>query len=205
MLWQHSKVSRREREQRNAHRSFVLWFTGLSGAGKTTIAHALERYLADQGCRVYVLDGDNLRHGLCGDLGFSAEDRSENLRRVREVAKLMVDAGMICLSAFISPDADDREAARRIFAANEFFEIYCDADLQVCEQRDVKGLYRLARAGELENFTGISSPYDVPASPDLRIASGEQDIQASVEVVVAFLEEKNLLNMGYHGSFIFEA
>jgi len=161
-LWHHAVIQREHRQQQNGHRSAILWFTGLSGAGKSTLAHAVEERLHQLGCRTYVLDGDNVRHGLCGDLGFSAADRTENIRRIGEVAKLMIDAGVIALTAFISPFRADRERVRGMVMHGEFIEIYCHCPVEVCETRDVKGLYQRARAGEVKDFTGISSPYEAP-------------------------------------------
>ncbi|MDX8128470.1 adenylyl-sulfate kinase [Methylomonas sp. OY6] len=161
----------------NGHRSVILWFTGLSGAGKSTIAHAVEAQLHQQGCRTYVLDGDNIRHGLSKDLGFEDADRKENIRRIAEVAKLMLDAGSITLTAFISPFRLERELARRAVADGDFIEIYCKCDLRVCEQRDVKGLYQKARLGEIAHFTGISSPYESPETPEIVIDTNQMSIE----------------------------
>lgn len=181
LVWQNSMVQRAQREQQNRHRSGVLWFTGLSGAGKSTLAYALDAQLHALGMRNYVLDGDNLRHGLCADLGFSAEDRSENIRRVGETAKLFMDAGCIVLCAFISPFRSDRERVRALFDSRDFLEIYCRCDLEVCEERDVKGLYQKARSGEVKNFTGISSPYEAPPAPELCLDTGRQSLEESVQ------------------------
>lgn len=194
LFWQNQKVTRISRQQQDDNRSFTIWFTGLSGSGKTTLAHELEKHFHTKGIRSYVLDGDNLRHGLCSDLGFSVEDRTENLRRAREVAKLLVDAGIVCMAAFISPFEHDRTLTRQLFEADDFFEIHCDADLNICEQRDVKGLYRRARSGDVKDFTGISSPYEAPTAPDLRIATGNLDVEASVKIILSFLRERNVLN-----------
>ena len=150
--WHHAIIQREDRQKQNGHRSAVLWFTGLSSAGKSTLAHAVEERLHQLGCRTYVLDGDNVRHGLCGDLGFSAADRSENIRRIGEVTKLMIDAGVITLTAFISPFRVDRERVRGTVMHGEFIEIYCHCPVEVCETRDVKGLYHRARAGEVERL-----------------------------------------------------
>ncbi|MEN8190983.1 MAG: adenylyl-sulfate kinase, partial [Thermodesulfobacteriota bacterium] len=159
-------VSRPRRETLNGHMSINLWFTGLSGSGKSTLAHAVEERLHLMGCRTYVFDGDNVRHGLCGDLGFSLEDRSENMRRVAEMVKLFLDSGVISLTAFISPLKSDRNQVREIIGPENLIEVYCNCPLETCEQRDVKGLYKKARAGEIKNYTGISSPYEVPEDPD---------------------------------------
>lgn len=178
-----------ERERQNGHLGGVLWLTGLSGSGKSTLAFALEAELFARGYQVYVLDGDNVRHGLNADLGFSHDDRTENIRRVGEVAALFADAGFVCISAFISPYRADREAAR-LAAKGRFHELYLDANLQVCEQRDPKGLYRKARAGKIAEFTGVSAPYEVPEAPDLVIATGETDVAASLALAVAYVEAR---------------
>jgi len=192
-IWHHAIIKREHRQQQNGHRSAVLWFTGLSGAGKSTLAHAVEERLHEQGCRTYVLDGDNVRHGLCGDLGFSAADRSENIRRIGEVAKLMVNAGTIVLTAFISPFRDDRKRVRGLMAHGDFLEIYCRCPLEVCETRDVKGLYKKARAGEVKEFTGISSPYEEPLKPELVVDTAHLSLAESVGRVLVMLEEHGIV------------
>lgn len=192
-VWHHATVSRPRREHMNGHRSAVLWFTGLSGAGKSTLAHAVEEALYQRGCRTFVLDGDNVRHGLCADLGFSEEDRTENIRRIGEGAKLLVEAGVITLTAFISPFRQDRERARSLFPHGDFIEIFCAASLEVCEQRDVKGLYRRARTGEIKDFTGISSPYEPPVNPELTITTGNLPLDGGVTQVLALLSECGIL------------
>lgn len=192
-VWHHATVTRARREQMNAHRSVVLWFTGLSGSGKSTLAHAVEEFLHSRGCRTFVLDGDNIRHGLCADLGFSSEDRTENIRRIGEAAKLLVEAGVIALTAFISPFREDRQRARSLFPHSDFIEIFCDASLEVCEQRDVKGLYRRARTGEVKEFTGISSPYETPMNPDLTINTGSLPLDECVEQVLAALQARGII------------
>lgn len=176
-----------ERERQNGHLGGVLWLTGLSGSGKSTLAFALERELFARGYCVYVLDGDNVRRGLNTDLGFSEADRTENIRRVGEVAALFADAGFICISAFISPYRAAREAARQA-AQGRFHEVFLDADLATCERRDPKGLYRKARAGQIADFTGVSAPYEEPKAPDLVIRTGEIDVAASVAIVVRYVE-----------------
>lgn len=186
IIWYNATVTRDRREQMNGHRAAIGWFTGLSGAGKSTIAHAVEEQLHQQGCRTYVLDGDNVRHGLCGDLGFSIEDRHENIRRTGEMTKLFADAGIIVLTAFISPFAADRDWVRRI-AGPDFVEIYCRCPIEVCEMRDVKGLYSKARAGEISDFTGINSPYEEPANPELVIDSDSMTVDESVAAVLKLL------------------
>jgi len=186
----HASVTRARREQMKGHRSLVLWFTGLSGSGKSTLAHAVEERLFQQGRHTFVFDGDNVRHGLCGDLGFSAQDRSENLRRIGEMAKLFIEAGIISLTAFISPLRADRQHLRAIFQPGEFIEIHCDCSLEVCEQRDVKGMYQRARAGEIPDFTGISAPYEAPENPELVVRTSEQPLEQCVEQVMALLAGK---------------
>lgn len=192
-VWHHATVTRSRREQQNGHRSVVLWFTGLSGAGKSTLAHAVEEVLHQLACRTFVLDGDNVRHGLCSDLGFSVADRRENIRRIAQAAKLLAEAGVIVMTAFISPFQEDRKRARSLFPHGEFIEVYCDATLDVCEGRDVKGLYKRARAGEVKEFTGISSPYEPPANPELTVATGSLSLETGVEQVLALLRERGLL------------
>jgi adenylylsulfate kinase len=193
VVWHHATVTRQRRESQNAHKSVILWFTGLSGAGKSSLAHAVEERLYQQGCRTYVLDGDNVRHGLCGDLGFSVVDRMENIRRIGEVAKLMLESGVITMTAFISPFRAEREAARKLVPHREFLEIYCYADLDICESRDVKGLYKRARAGEISDFTGISSPYEAPLKPELRVDTGTQSIDECVEAVLSLLRRRGVI------------
>lgn len=192
-IWHHATVTRHRREAQNGHKSVILWFTGLSGAGKSTLAHAVEERLYQTGCRTFVLDGDNVRHGLCGDLGFSDEDRQENIRRIAELAKLMLEAGTIALTAFISPFRAERNLARSLVPHGDFIEIYCNCDLTVCEQRDVKGLYKKARKGEIQHFTGISSPYEVPDKPELIINTGTQTLEECVEQVLALLRKRCVL------------
>ena len=181
VVWHAASVTRARREVLNGHRAAVVWFTGLSGAGKSTIAHATEERLFRLGCRTFVLDGDNIRHGLCSDLGFSAEDRRENLRRIGEVVKLLTEAGMISLAAFVSPFRQDRERVRSRLPHGDFLEVYCKCSLETCEQRDTKGLYRRARAGEVAEFTGISSPYEEPLNPDLVLDTDRLDIERCVD------------------------
>ena len=192
-VWHAATIRREHRQQQNGHGSAILWFTGLSGAGKSTLAHAVEERLHQLGCRTYVLDGDNVRHGLCGDLGFSAADRTENIRRIGEVAKLMIDAGVIALTAFISPFRADRERVRGMVMHGEFIEIYCHCPVEVCETRDVKGLYQRARAGEVKDFTGISSPYEAPLKPELTVDTATQPLDACVTQVLDYLRGRGLL------------
>ncbi len=190
-VWHHATVTRDRRAELSKHKSVVLWFTGLSGAGKSTIAHAVEEQLHKKGYHTFVLDGDNVRHGLCGDLGFSDADRMENIRRVGEVAKLFIEAGVIVLTAFISPFRADRDKARQLIQ-EDFVEIYCDCSLEVCEERDVKGLYRKARAGEIKHFTGISSPYEIPENPELSINTGGKTIEECAAEVLAYLVKRGV-------------
>jgi len=193
VVWHHATVTRARREQLNEHKSVVLWFTGLSGSGKSTLAHSVEERLHQMGCRTFVLDGDNVRHGLCGDLGFSEQDRVENIRRVGEVAKLILEAGVISLTAFISPFRSDREKVRSLFPHGDFLEIYCRCPLEICEARDVKGLYKRARVGEVKNFTGISSPYEEPAVPELIVDTGRLSLDASVDLVLNLLRARGVI------------
>jgi adenylylsulfate kinase len=180
----------------NGHRSAALWFTGLSGAGKSTLAHALEERLHQMGCRTYVFDGDNVRHGLCADLGFSKEHRTENIRRIGEMVKLFVDAGMIAMTAFISPFREDRRNVRDLLSKNDFIEIYCKCSLEICEQRDVKGCYRRARAGEIKEFTGISSPYEEPENPALAVDTGTTPLEQCVDLIVSLLIDRGVIPKG---------
>lgn len=187
VVWHHATVTRKRREKLNGHRSVILWFTGLSGAGKSSLAHAVEERLHESSCHTFVFDGDNVRHGLCADLAFSIEDRVENIRRVGEMAKLFLEAGVIVLTAFISPFNADRARVRSLVQHGELIEIYCDCPLEVCEDRDVKGLYKRARAGEIKDFTGISSPYEVPLNPELVVDTGALTLDESATKVIEFL------------------
>ncbi|HBH73595.1 MAG TPA: adenylyl-sulfate kinase, partial [Synechococcales bacterium UBA10510] len=173
--------------------SAILWFTGLSGSGKSTLANAVNSALFEQGLACYVLDGDNVRHGLCQDLGFSDADRVENIRRIGEVAKLFVDAGVVVLTAFVSPFKADRDRARQLVSEGDFIEIHCAADLAVCEERDTKGLYAKARAGQIREFTGISSPYEAPEHPELMVNTGSKNLEESVIQVLAYLESQGII------------
>jgi len=195
VVWHHATVTRERREQINGHKSVILWFTGLSGAGKSTLAHAVEEELHRRGCRTFVFDGDNVRHGLCADLGFSPEHRVENIRRIGEMAKLFLEAGVIALTAFISPFRKDRERVRSLVPHCEFLEIYCRCPLDVCERRDVKGLYKRARAGEISDFTGISSPYEEPPDPELVVDSGELTLKECVVKVLNLLNERGVIKL----------
>jgi len=184
------KIDREARERLNRHGSKVFWLTGLSGSGKSTLAHQVEEVLHKQGVRTYVFDGDNVRHGLCGDLSFSPEGRAENLRRIAEMVKLFLDAGTLCLTAFISPLEADREKVRRIVGAEDFFEIFIKCPIQVCEDRDVKGLYKLARAGKIQNYTGVSAPYEEPQRPDLVVETDKCNVSDCVDVIVKFVRSR---------------
>lgn len=184
------EVSKADRNKSNKHHSFVIWFTGLSGSGKSTIANHLEKKLFEQGISTYTLDGDNIRSGLNKGLSFSEEDRSENNRRIAEVAKLFVDAGLITIAAFISPLKKDRAIAKEIIGRENFVEIYVNTPLEICEDRDVKGLYRKARKGEIKNFTGISSPYEAPEKADIEILTEKEDVEVSVNRILDFLKGK---------------
>lgn len=190
IVWHHATVTQARREILNCHKAMSLWFTGLSGSGKSTLAHAVEEQLHRMGCRTFVFDGDNVRHGLCSDLSFSEEDRSENIRRISEMVGLFLQAGVIALTAFISPLERDREKARNIIGADRFLEIHCACPLEICEQRDVKGLYKKARSGLVKNYTGISSPYEVPKNPDLRLDSDQTSLAMCVEQVIGLLRDR---------------
>ncbi len=190
-VWHRATVTRQRRAKLNQHESVLLWFTGLSGSGKSTLAHALEEKLYQMGYHTFVLDGDNVRHGLSGDLGFSNDDRIENIRRISEIAKLFVEAGVIVLTAFISPFLADRAKARSL-VGDDFIEIYCKCPVTVCEERDVKGLYRRARVGEIKDFTGISSPYEEPSHPELSIDTNSHSIDECVEQILAYLIERGV-------------
>jgi adenylylsulfate kinase len=194
LIYHHATVTRERRNQLNKHKSVVLWFTGLSGSGKSTMSHALEERLFNEGCRTFVLDGDNVRHGLNSNLGFSHKDRTENIRRIGEVSKLMLEAGFIVMTAFISPYREDRIAVRNLIPNSDFIEIYCKASLKTCEARDVKGLYKRARAGEIKNYTGIDSPYEPPENPELIIDTDKDTLNESVSRIYSFLERKEIIN-----------
>ena len=194
IVWEKSLITRQDRETQNGHKSFVLWFTGLSGSGKSTLAHAVEKKLYERGCRTFVLDGDNVRHGLSSNLSFSEVDRKENIRRIGEAAKLMTEAGIITLTAFISPFRADREMVRSLFPRGEFIEVYCNASLEVCESRDVKGLYKKARVGEIKNYTGIDSPYEAPTNPEISVATGSDELDICVEQTLETLRTKGLIS-----------
>jgi len=189
ITWHEGKVTKEDREKLLGQKGVVLWFTGLSGSGKSTIARAVEKRLFEEGHLCYVLDGDNIRFGLNKNLGFSPGDREENIRRISEVAKLFADAGVITLTAFISPYRADRDKARDLLKPGEFIEIYVDCPLEECEKRDTKGLYKKARAGEIKEFTGISAPYEEPFSPELVLDTAVETLEESVEKVITYLTE----------------
>jgi adenylylsulfate kinase len=192
-VWHNATVTRRRREALNGHKSVILWFTGLSGSGKSTLAHAVEENLHQKKCRTIVLDGDNVRHGLCNDLGFSDEDRKENIRRIAELSKITIESGVIALTAFISPFQSDRDEARSLVDEGDLIEIFCECPLHVCEKRDVKGLYRRARKGEIKEFTGISSPYEAPSNADIRINTSELSLEESVDRIVGLLQTRGII------------
>lgn len=194
LVWHNATVTREKREKQNGHKSCVLWFTGLSGAGKSTLAHAVEEALHQRACRTFVLDGDNVRHGLSSNLGFSEDDRRENIRRIGEAAKLMMEAGVIALTAFISPFRADRDTVRKFMPHGDFLEIYCHASLDVCESRDVKGLYKKARAGEIKNYTGIDSPYEAPNKPELVVETGSAPLSQCVDQVLELLQSRGVVS-----------
>ena len=197
VYWHDNHITRQQRQERNKHKSFVLWFTGLSGSGKSTLANAVEKELFDTGHNVIVLDGDNIRHGLCSDLGFTEEDRHENMRRIGEVSKLFVESGTIVLAAFVSPYRSDREQARSRLPHGDFYEVYCDCDINVCEERDPKGLYARARKGEIENFTGISAPYEEPIKPDMVVNTNELSVDEEVTHLLRNLSALKLVKLYY--------
>jgi adenylylsulfate kinase len=186
--WHAGEVTRASREASYGHRGATLWFTGLSGSGKSTVARKVELLLAERGLHVYTLDGDNVRHGLCKDLGFSPEDRTENIRRIGEVCKLFTDASTLTLAAFVSPYRKDRDAVRALMPAGDFIEVHVAADLSVCESRDTKGLYKKARAGQLADFTGINAPYEAPERAELTLHTDREDVETSARHVLTYLE-----------------
>ncbi len=189
-----TKISREDREKMMGQKGVTVWFTGLSGSGKSTVAIEVDRILTNRGAVCTILDGDNVRHGLNSDLGFSPEDRNENIRRIGEVAKLFTETGIINLTAFISPYRADRDRNRQIQGEGDFIEVFVDAPLDVCEQRDPKGLYEKARAGIIPEFTGISAPYEAPEKPEIVLNTGDQSLEESAGIVIAYLEEKGYIN-----------
>ncbi|MFN3976892.1 MAG: adenylyl-sulfate kinase [Aquificaceae bacterium] len=190
VVWHPVEVTREMRQILNGHKSVALWFTGLPASGKSTIAHTTEKRLYEMGVRTYTLDGDNIRHGLCSDLGFSKEDRKENLRRTAEVIKLFLDAGLVVLSAFVSPLKEHREMVKSIIGEEDFIEIYCRCPVEVCEARDPKGMYKKAKLGEIKEFTGISSPYEEPENPDLILDTHLLSVEEAVEKVIGLIRDK---------------
>jgi len=199
-VWHEPSIYRKDREKMNGHKSVIIWFTGLSGAGKSTVAHALEDRLHKNKVRTFVLDGDNVRRGLCKDLGFSDNDRTENIRRIGEVSKLMTEAGIIVITAFISPFIKDRKIVRDLVNEGEFIEVYCDADIEICESRDTKGLYKKARAGEIPEFTGISSPYEAPVTPELILETKILSVDECIEKLICYLKDRDIITLGNSSS-----
>jgi adenylylsulfate kinase len=195
VTWHESRVSADDRAELMGHKSALLWFTGLSGAGKSTVANTVDHLLHQKGFHTYVLDGDNIRMGLNKNLGFSPDDRTENIRRIGEVGKLFADAGLLTMTAFISPYREDRDQVRALFGEGEFLEVYVKASLDTCEARDPKGLYKKARAGEIKGFTGIDAPYEAPESPELKVDTGSQDVDGSAADVLGWLQAQ-----GYFGA-----
>ncbi len=194
ITWHHGKLSSEDREKNLGQKGAVVWFTGLSASGKSTVAREVEHALVENGLNAYVLDGDNIRHGLNSNLGFSPEDRKENIRRVGEVAKLFCEANVVAMTAFISPYKADRDLARKLLLPGQFFEIFCDASVEVCEQRDPKGLYKKAKAGEIPEFTGISAPYEAPERPELVLKTGEETLEESARRVLQMLAERGIIH-----------
>jgi len=194
VVWHHATVTRQRRNTQNNHKSTVLWFTGLSGSGKSTLAHAVEEELHQIGCRTIVLDGDNMRHGLCKDLDFSDKNRKENIRRIGEVAKLFIESGVITLTAFISPFREERNKVRKLLVEGDLIEIYVKCPISVCEARDVKGMYKKAKVNEIKNFTGVSSLYEVPESPDLIVDTDQETLDESVDKVLGVLINRGVIN-----------
>ena len=187
------EITKADRRSLNGHGSVILWFTGLPSSGKSTLANEVEKKLIAGGTKTYILDGDNVRMGLCKDLGFSEQDRAENIRRIGEVSKLFVQAGVVVLSAFVSPYRRDRDAVRALVENGEFIEVFVDAPLEVCEQRDVKGLYKKAREGVIKGFTGIDDPYEAPLNPEITIKTAETSLEDGANILVAYLREKNVI------------
>jgi adenylylsulfate kinase len=193
VTWFDGYVNKEEREKLHGHKGVAIWFTGLSASGKSTIAHHLEKLLYEMSCSTYVFDGDNVRHGLCGDLGFSADDRAENIRRIGEMVRLFVDAGIIAITAFISPYQEDRRKIRNLVGEDRFFEIHVDCPIEVCAERDQKGIYEKARAGVIKEFTGISAPYEKPENPDMVIQSDKVDATKAAKQVLDILQDKKIV------------
>ena len=193
-IYHNATITREKCNKLNGHKSVVIWFTGLSGSGKSTLAHSVEEELYKLRCRTFVLDGDNIRHGLSSNLTFTDDDRKENIRRIGEVAKLMMEAGIIAMTAFISPFKKDRNLVRQLLPKGDFIEIYCNASLEICEARDVKGFYKRARAGEIKNYTGIDSPYEPPNNPELVIDTERESLEESVAKVLDFIKSKKIIS-----------
>jgi len=193
VTWFNGYVSREDRENLHGHKGAVIWFTGLPASGKSTIAHLVEKELHRRGCSTYVLDGDNVRHGLCSDLSYSSKDRAENIRRIGEMVKLFVDAGIIVLTAFISPYDKDRQKVRSLFTDEQFLEVYVDCPLEVCAARDQKGIYARAKAGVIKEFTGISAPYEPPENPELVIHSYKENATEAAERVINLIERRKIV------------
>ena len=191
--WFNGLVTREDREKLHKHKGAVIWFTGLSASGKSTIAHHLEKLLYEKGCSTYVFDGDNVRQGLCSDIGFAEKDRAENIRRIGEMSKLFVDAGIIAITAFISPYRKDREKIKSLFSKEQFFEIFVDCPIEVCVKRDPKGNYKKAFQGIIKNYTGVSAPYETPLSPNLKIPSDKMEAIAAADRVVRLLKKGNII------------
>lgn len=198
IVWHGHNISKKVRGDEKGQRPCIIWFTGLSGSGKSTIANALESKLSEIGKHTYLLDGDNIRHGLNKDLGFSDNDRMENIRRIGEVSKLFIDAGLIVISAFISPFRSDRKQARILVEEGEFIEVFIDTPLDICEQRDPKGLYEKARKGEIAVFTGVSSPYETPKTPEIHIQTDKLSIEESVNIIIEYLHQKGYFHASTH-------
>ncbi len=194
ITWHETHVTQKDREKLLNQKGAVLWFTGLSGSGKSTLANAVALKLHEKGHLTYILDGDNIRHGLNKNLGFSPEDREENIRRIGEVGKLFADCGVIAMTAFISPYREDRNKARKLLPEGRFIEIYCACDLSVCEKRDPKGLYKKARAGEIKEFTGIDAPYEAPENPEIYVNTGKDSVEVCTHTVLQYLKEKGMIN-----------
>ncbi len=195
ITWHHGKISREDRSNLMGQKGVTVWLTGLSGSGKSTIAVELEHALIENGLHAYILDGDNVRHGLNKNLGFSPEDRSENIRRIGEVAKLFTDANMITITAFISPYKEDRDQARKLQGEGDFIEVYVKCPVEVCEERDTKGLYKKARKGEIKEFTGISAPYEEPDSPELTLDTSKLSVEDSTREILKYLEENGYITL----------
>ena len=195
VTWFNGAVSREKREKLHGHKGAVIWFTGLSASGKSTIAHLLEQRLFEAGCTTYVFDGDNVRHGLCSDLSFTPEHRSENIRRIGEMARLFVDAGVIAVTAFISPYRQDRDSVRRLVGNESYLEIFVKCPPEICAARDPKGLYERAKRGEIEEFTGVSAPYETPLDPDLTIHSGKEDADTSARRVYELIKQRGIIGV----------